>query len=748
MSGNARFHDKLHRANHHTLSTGGLLDSAYDPIASPEHPFRGDFILSGSLSALGDIIANNLNIKSEITIDGNTTTQNQTIVGSLKLAKQYYGATAIYAINPTTRLDPFTLSINYENGVFISNDLYVNGIIYGNLPTVNGYTPSTTDISIGHATLKTNSGSWVNSTNWVVSNSSSMVVTNLVVLNNLTALGSTTLVDLSTSTSDSLCVVNVGLSVPALYAEVVMGTNPVVSLKNTGSGPILSARSGGSTFVINNSGWIGIGGEPSTELDLYPLSSLTYGADIKLRGSSNSVRDYYISVRNSDLVFSHKPLMGGSATDALVLSGNNLLITGDLYLSGNFYGNSAYRALTSNWQNTYTAVSNNSANWQNVYSNVSANSANWSYQGADLKALSGNWQNTYNTVKANSGSWSYQGTDLKALTANYDSTFTTVKNNSALWDVSGSDVTGISGNWQNTYVTVSSNSANWSYQGLDLKALTGNYDSTFTTVKNNSGSWGANLTTEDVQDTVSGLLSAGKGITLRYADADNKLEISTTANLSTSIGLNAGFIPVAYSSNRLEDSAFRNLNFDFFINNPNASIYTGGNDSPIYTKGANSHIYTNSGNISSTTGNLFLSAGSVFAPKGTVSAASASFVNLSAGYTKLKSYTETNVVASNTTGTCTIDLSLGTVFTHTLAASITTGFQLQNIPIGVNSFLITLTQDGTGGKTVNWSFIGKTVKWSGGAPTVTSTANATDIYSFMSIDGNTWYGSVAGKNFV
>jgi hypothetical protein len=88
MSGNARFHDKLHRANHHTLSTGGLLDSAYDPIASPEHPFRGDFILSGSLSALGDIIANNLNIKSEITIDGNTTTQNQTIVGSLKLSKQ------------------------------------------------------------------------------------------------------------------------------------------------------------------------------------------------------------------------------------------------------------------------------------------------------------------------------------------------------------------------------------------------------------------------------------------------------------------------------------------------------------------------------------------------------------------------------------------------------------------------------------------------------------------------------------
>jgi hypothetical protein len=525
-----------------------------------------------------------------------------------------------------------------------------------------------------------------------------------------------------------------------------------------------------------------------------------------------------------------------TVSDSMVISGSNVTIPGDLYLTGTFYGNAAYRALTANWQGTYTTVSSNSANYESVFTTVKNNSGDWSYQGLDLKVLSGNWESTYSTVSLNSANWSYQGLDLKALTGNYDSTFTTVKNNSANWSYQGLDLKALSGNWQNTYTTLSSNSANWSYQGLDLKALTGNYDSTFTTVKNNSALWGAGssggsnvsgisgnwqntyvtvssnsaswsyqgldlkalsgnwqntyttvssnsanwsyqgldlkalsgnwqntyttvqtnsslwgtggMTTEEVQDTVSGLLSAGKGITLRYADADNKLEISTTANLSTSMGLNGGFIPIAFSSNRLEDSVFRNSGLTLFCSLPDAAIYTGGSNSPIYTQGANSHIYTNSGNISSTTGNLFLSAGSVFAPKGTVSAASASFVNLSAGYTKLKSYTETNVVASNTTGTCTIDLSLGTVFTHTLDASITTGFQLQNIPIGVNSFLITLTQDSTGGRTVNWNFIGKTVKWSGGAPTVSSTANATDIYSFMSIDGNTWYGSVAGKNFV
>jgi len=51
MAGNARFHNKLHRANHHTNPTVGIPDSATDPIASINSPFQGDFILNGSLSA-------------------------------------------------------------------------------------------------------------------------------------------------------------------------------------------------------------------------------------------------------------------------------------------------------------------------------------------------------------------------------------------------------------------------------------------------------------------------------------------------------------------------------------------------------------------------------------------------------------------------------------------------------------------------------------------------------------------------
>ena len=46
-----RFHNKFHRHNHHTEPTSRedlYPDSAYDPIASYESPFRGDFYLSGN----------------------------------------------------------------------------------------------------------------------------------------------------------------------------------------------------------------------------------------------------------------------------------------------------------------------------------------------------------------------------------------------------------------------------------------------------------------------------------------------------------------------------------------------------------------------------------------------------------------------------------------------------------------------------------------------------------------------------
>jgi len=54
MAGSFTFHNKLHRASHHTLTGTGVPDAGLDPIASMEEPFMGTFYtilpdLSGNL---------------------------------------------------------------------------------------------------------------------------------------------------------------------------------------------------------------------------------------------------------------------------------------------------------------------------------------------------------------------------------------------------------------------------------------------------------------------------------------------------------------------------------------------------------------------------------------------------------------------------------------------------------------------------------------------------------------------------
>ncbi len=49
-----RFHNKYHRHNHHTDSINDprFPDASHDPIASPESPFLGNFVMFGTLSAV------------------------------------------------------------------------------------------------------------------------------------------------------------------------------------------------------------------------------------------------------------------------------------------------------------------------------------------------------------------------------------------------------------------------------------------------------------------------------------------------------------------------------------------------------------------------------------------------------------------------------------------------------------------------------------------------------------------------
>jgi len=103
-------------------------------------------------------------------------------------------------------------------------------------------------------------------------------------------------------------------------------------------------------------------------------------------------------------------------------------------------------------------------------------------------------------------------------------------------------------------------------------------------------------------------------------------------------------------------------------------------------------------------------------------------------------YVET-LYSANTSTAITVDLANGTVQNLTLtAASVTI-----TMPTAVagKSFIIILSQDATGSRSVTWS----TVSWpSATPPSVTQTASRKDIFSFFS-NGSSWFGATIGQNY-
>lgn len=59
-------------------------------------------------------------------------------------------------------------------------------------------------------------------------------------------------------------------------------------------------------------------------------------------------------------------------------------------------------------------------------------------------------------------------------------------------------------------------------------------------------------------------------------------------------------------------------------------------------------------------------------------------------------------------------------------------------------FLVSITQDSVGGRTVTWF---STIRWANGtAPTLTTTANKRDVFGFIRTGANTYDGFIVGKN--
>lgn len=114
-----------------------------------------------------------------------------------------------------------------------------------------------------------------------------------------------------------------------------------------------------------------------------------------------------------------------------------------------------------------------------------------------------------------------------------------------------------------------------------------------------------------------------------------------------------------------------------------------------------------------------------------------------------KGVAETYLSANPSSNVVTIDLTTGTVFNVSLSANITS-FTIDNAKSSkVSSFTLFLKQDAVGSRTITWTFTGKTLKWPNNTvPTLTLSANKTDVIGFITNDGgSTWYGFLGGRNF-
>ena len=99
-------------------------------------------------------------------------------------------------------------------------------------------------------------------------------------------------------------------------------------------------------------------------------------------------------------------------------------------------------------------------------------------------------------------------------------------------------------------------------------------------------------------------------------------------------------------------------------------------------------------------------------------------------------YTESVVAIGNSGTTKTLSLVSGTFQTVTLTGNCT--FTMPTATAG-QSFILIVSQDATGGRTATFT----SVKWPAGtAPTITATASAVDIISFVA-NGSVWYGTFA-----
>jgi hypothetical protein len=360
MAGTYRFHDKFHRFNHHSVATPGFVESASDPIASKDFPFRGDFVVDGSLSASDECVA------TYATIHRNLTVVNTSFLsGDIYTDWEKGGVITTVTAGSNTRNGPFSLTLNYNGGV------YINGAYGSNAKLIVG-TPgalfdqgliSVTNISAKQAEL----------TNIVATNAS---ITALKVKN-----------------------------------SVGIGTdNPQHKLHVVGDVNINGTLTASNTLTVTQQGDLPIAA--------FYDSGIPNSTNVALWVDGNSTRPGWVGIKTNTPNVEFTIKGSTSASGTIYGSNSNSILWENAYNTTN--ANSArwvasYNTTNANsasWVANYTTTTTNSASWVAVYASVQASSASWNAGGGTVgdtyvvvSSNSARWDSSYSTLQTNSASW-------------------------------------------------------------------------------------------------------------------------------------------------------------------------------------------------------------------------------------------------------------------------------------------------------------------------------------------------------
>jgi hypothetical protein len=239
------------------------------------------------------------------------------------------------------------------------------------------------------------------------------------------------------------------------------------------------------------------------------------------------------------------------------------------------------------------------------------------------------------------------------------------------------------------------------------------------------------LTEEQVEDFVGGMVTGNTetGISVTYQDGDGTLDFvvsdTTVAGDSGSTGITPGdTLTIAGGTNATTAMAGDTLT----VNVDDAFLVNNADDTTTGTVTMANLIVGDAGNIGSAS------------DTDAIAIASDGEVTMSQRSTFSKAIK--TPIQSNTDG-ATVTFDLDEANTHTVVLGGNRTLALSNSDAG-QKFIIRLTQDGTGSRTVTWF---NTIKWAGGVtPTLTTTPNKTDVFGFICTSANNYDGFVVGYN--